>query len=510
MVKRWHAENCIHLAVAGGILLALLIGWILYLLFGHSMIRAAYEGGLGAGWIRGRGARPLEVYLSFGTQIALEISLLVLGGVFFSFLIPKRKGAVNNLQWNVLAVSLIMLSLVMATAWQWLDLDFRVYCSAVTIWQEGENPYLAANTVRYAGGELPFFYPPFSLYLLTGLCYGNALLGLRANYALQFLIFLTLIFLLLRKEAGPFRPGLLMTLLLTILASPNWVLYTGNIIWIDLFLLAVTLFWIGRERYGMASIFLACSGLLRIVPLFFGLLFVLTPQSRGRRWRNLMAMISVFAGFHVLSLLLLPQLTLSYYASIFGRVPGQLWPVLEGGGIITPSLFFLIQDLSAGLGPGNEWLALFLYGLLVVFVLGIYGRLIRGRNRNFLEIFSVGMLVVMILLPRMKIYYYIWASLPIYFLVRSWNRKDTQWAVLIVSGLPLILYGFFWAMVRGSYLGRFLKSGDLLIEYGQGIALFLFFLFFMARDAGESRTAGSEKQRKEASGGGEAGTEENR
>lgn len=491
MAREWYTENRIHLGVVGAMLMGLLAMWILYGWVGHSLIRALYEatpGHFGYGWIQERHMHPLEVYLALGDHILQEITLLTLGGIFISFLIPYQRGEVGNFRWKVLCVSLIfgnLLLMAVPRAVMGPVHDFQNVCAAVDVWLRGKDPYLVANTIEYCGFPYPFVYPPFSLYWIQGLCYGNRWLGFQANYFLLFSIVFLGIFFVIRRGDDHFHPWLFITLLLTGFFSAHYGVLFGNMIWVELFFLAMAFYWILKEKYSLAGVFLAFGSVLRIFPILFGLPFILAPQARGRRWKNLWIMGSLFGGILVCSFLQSPAMTVSAFRAILGKIPGQVSPALEGGGAMTPTPYFLIKDLMVPIG-GEDGLVFLLYGLFALLTVGIFAQFVKRRNRSFLEIFSAGVLVVLILFPRVKPYYFIWASLPVYFLVRTWNRKDIQWAVLIVSGLPLILYGLSWGMVSDFYLGRFFRYLELPIEYGQGMALFFFFLFFMARDARQS------------------------
>jgi hypothetical protein len=77
MIQRWFKKNRVLTIFTLVLLLPMLIGWILYALFGHELIKAMYEG-TAAGFlnnlIEGQAAHPLQHYIGAGDIFFLKIN----------------------------------------------------------------------------------------------------------------------------------------------------------------------------------------------------------------------------------------------------------------------------------------------------------------------------------------------------------------------------------------------------------------------------------------------------
>jgi hypothetical protein len=105
----------------------------------------------------------------------------------------------------------------------------------------------------------------------------------------------------------------------------------------------------------------------------------------------------------------------------------------------------------------------------------------RKNQENPLKVYSLAMLAIFMILPRIKPYYFIFLAIPLYILFKDCSYKLKILVFVVISLLPL----FFW------YLQNFIKNyypliyyiGSLpymIAEYGQTISLFLIFAITIA------------------------------
>lgn len=380
-----------------------------------------------------------------------------------------------KLNWKIaffsLCFSLIILNIILiGNCFKGSGWDFDIYCSAVKTLQSGKNPYLVRNLKEYSGGPMSFsfVYPPISLPFFKMICFINQ----RVSYHIIWILMLVATFLATRRIDKNFESWLLTTLLTTGFIATYWNLLTGNVGLIELFLFSVTYYWIIKKNYCLSALFLVLASTLKIVPLLFGGLFIFARLSKLDKFKIFSIIAASFASINLLSYILFPSLTSSYYLSIMGQM-GQHNPIFEGGGLNNPASFFLIKKISDLLFNHSFMVLLGLYILFVGFIAALLFNYVWRKKRDFVDIFSVGTLAVLIVLPRLKPYSFTFALLPMYFLLKDFDFKNKFWSILLISACPLIFY------TAGNFLDL---SLNLSWNYSQPICLFIFFMFFLTRD----------------------------
>ena len=79
MLKNWFKENKLSIIITGVLFLCSVIGWVLFVLFGHQLIEAAYEGrsiGLLNGMITGQSLHPVEYYFELANELPFQMLFL--------------------------------------------------------------------------------------------------------------------------------------------------------------------------------------------------------------------------------------------------------------------------------------------------------------------------------------------------------------------------------------------------------------------------------------------------
>ena len=152
-----------------------------------------------------------------------------------------------------------------------------------------------------------------------------------------------------------------------------------------------------------------------------------------------------------LSYLLFPKLELSYYTSILGQRQ-QRSPIFEFGGWDNPTSLLFASDLGKYIFHKEDALTVDIFHngdmRIVAATIVIYGIFFCGigliflkyikMNPSFPDRFFVGVLAIMLLLPRLKPYSFTFALIPIYFLIKEFDYKKICISLFIISIVPLL------------------------------------------------------------------------
>ncbi len=477
---RWFREDKAAARAVLVLLLVLAAGWSLYGLYGHETIRAAYEGRshrLLNRAIEGQAGRPLEEYLATADRLAVEASIL-LALAFFFVLRVARPGRLRRFELAALCACLIVLNLAVILPLTAEDSgwDFTIVCRAMRALEHGDDPYIVENLAKHAGDDFgparfPFVSPPVCIGLFRGLCFFNRFFSPGTTYRIAWSLLLAASFLFIWRSTSRRRPGpeplFLAALLATGFMAAYWNFLTGNFALIELALLSVAFYGVMRKKYYLAGAFLTVMGLVKFLPLLFGGLFLLLPGGKRTRAKVIALMLLLFVLVNLASYALAPGLMRSYYMAATGRLP-QYSPMQEGGSKWNPSLFFLVEEVAGRLS-GNKAIAFpVLYGLYACFIVLAFLTYARREERAFADIFSLGVLALLLLLPRLKPYSFILALPSVYFLTRGLDMRGKFLTLLAVSAGPLLFAGTVWRT------GDFLLPG-IVRDYGQAIWLLVFF-----------------------------------
>jgi hypothetical protein len=312
--------------------------------------------------------------------------------------------------------------------------DAQLYCQAAELDRAGGNPYLASE---FPGG-LPWLYPPALLNLFDLLC------GAPIHFADSY----PLIYLLAAAASLPFwQPGkdwlTALPLAASALAGLAWSLWSGNL---EIFLLlpvSLTFFALRHSRWEMAAIWLGMTAAVKILPLVYLPLLLLSPLPWPRKGR----LLAVGAGVFLLTLSLLtfsrPDLSPWYFRQLTGGLPGQGNPAAEFGSINHPAFPFFFAALF---GWPNEFSGL-IRGLLTGSLLagGLFWLAWRflarhcEKGERFLFLFSLAFVLLTLALPRFKPYSFLLLTPALFELVR---RQNLSWraALLITCLYPSVAF----------------------------------------------------------------------
>ena len=322
------------------------------------------------------------------------------------------------------------------TSGQW---DFRAYFSAARARAQGVDPY-DVKSVRAATGSphtLPYYYPVAALYLIKPLAGMDYTAAYRMWLALKILALAAL--LAIWKRAFLRQTDFLLILAVALLgfnAATIWDLRAGNIETFEQLLLWGGFAFLVRSRVATFVACVAVAGAFKLLPAAF--LFVLllpTLRSRSR-------MVALAAGIAALILVtLVPLLTHPGYLTGFRHALSVAHPRLENN----PSIFGLLDEIALshpGLTAAPRYLLAALYYAAVLwFSRGLIRRWLATRSLP--AVIMIATLLYAVLAPRLILYSYMIALVPVLGLVIPAVRalKVEAYAVVAavcVSGLVVL------------------------------------------------------------------------
>jgi hypothetical protein len=314
--------------------------------------------------------------------------------------------------------------------------DYEVYCGSIRAVQAGFDPYLPENSRRFLGNNWVMPYPAGALVLLSPAC-----LKPRTLYPAFYTLLLALAGFQLWR-LWPEQPLLLAALLVGGLVAAPFNYLTGNTGIVELVAFVAALAASSAGRLRSAGTWLGIVAAVKLFPLALGAVFAAVAwRERGPRSgvRLGLGIALGFAIVHGLTLLIDPRYELSLFRALSGGFPGQTSALDEMRANWTnPALPLIIRDAVALLG-GPALLAHALLGAGAVAAAALLLRLWR-RESDALTLWSYGVLVVCLLLPRFKSYSFVYALVPLFYLLLRKSPGQQALVMLVGSLLPLLLF----------------------------------------------------------------------
>lgn len=348
--------------------------------------------------------------------------------------------------------------------------DYRGYVGAVQALNHMQNPYILDNINQYDGNVLPFVYPPHTLYLFWFLQYLFIFQNIWAYFAFLAVLVIVSSYLLLTLDQKP-HYLFLATLMVSAFISLWWNFTRGNKDIFFLFFFTVIFTLLAMEKYRQSSVVMGLTIGFTLFATQFAALYLVIRRPIRERLGYIVMSIGVAAGLFLVSYCINPPVFLSYVGTMLGS-DNQLIQ-LDGWNCPTPyGLFF---HFLGGASPES---------LPVIFVSCVYIGIIlyatwkyyQNHNGEPLRIYSLVMLSLFMVLPRMMPYNFIILVIPVYFLFRMESYRIKSLALAIVSLLPLIIWYLPVFSIHTEHLPLFLGS------YVQAYSLFLIFLMIIVRD----------------------------
>jgi hypothetical protein len=362
--------------------------------------------------------------------------------------------------------------------------DYRTTCGACKAYENGLNPYLVENSKIYSGNTgflstLAFSYPPMTLVFLVMLC----ILTSQQFFLIWSLLILVIV-LLIRYADESSEMILLFTLIFTAFNATYFNFLTGNFALFELLFISLIYFLLIKQEYCAVSYLIGVWSYFKLVPLLFAGSVLFFRKQLNEKIKLLLLVILSFIIMNIIAYCLFPGLTISYYSSLSGKyteIYNQLNPLDEGGNWSNNTTYFFISALFGLFIHNKDFLIVSFYGILT-FVLGIILiKFVNNDNFDNVKIFSICMLFIICLLPRMKFYSFIYAILPIYFLIKDTGYKIKITVLLIISLLPLVMYHVIFNNFN-NYFGTtdslFRSFIYTICEYNQIFTLLIFIGIF--------------------------------
>jgi hypothetical protein len=350
--------------------------------------------------------------------------------------------------------------------------DYRVFVGAVQALDHGQNPYILENIIRYNGGQdLLFIYPPHTLYFFWLLDFFYVF-----HYFVIYYLLLTVLLILsgylivnLDQKRHYF---FLTTLLLTGFISTFWNFATGNKDILFLFLFAIIFTLLMKEKYWQSSVVMGLSAAVSLTTGPFIALYLVVRRPILDRLTYIGLSLGVVLAAFLVSYCVNP----SFFFSYLGTLKGSSSPFLEPGGMNIPTPYLMFRDLLNSVSSENILPLAIVSCVYIGLILYATWNYYLKHNGDALKLYSLVMLSIFMMLPRIKPYDFIILVVPLYILFKD-CRYWVKTLVLAVISLPSL---FIWYSLLFN-IDRF-NLPFLLGTYTQAYSLLLIFLVAILQD----------------------------
>lgn len=325
--------------------------------------------------------------------------------------------------------------------------DIQVFCRAGAIISNGQNPYLTSEL----GLELSWNYPSILAYSFYIPC---TFFNFEQNYILPYIILfvISLVFWLQKQD---WFYGII--LCATGLFNLGWVMITGNISAIEFLLFSLSVFLLFRNKINVSGFLFGCMASMKLIPILYLPAFLFSKNDLKKKIATGLWSAIGFLSLPLLSLISSPHLFDWYLRQLFGLIPNQHNPLNE----FTPLV--LNQSLSvmilSFLGLESHLEKLNLIFSLVIYALGIFVLYITfktlsksGQPENNLILFSFGIIILTIFMPRLKPYSFLPALLCFYLISKNQSSFLKALYLILLSILPTILHLIYFYTENGDQM----------------------------------------------------------
>lgn len=357
--------------------------------------------------------------------------------------------------------------------------DYYLYCSAIKAMEDGKNPYYTDNLMEYSGGgKLSFVYPPLSVLFLKAVCFFDT----KMSYFILWAVLIILTYFVIRSAGSNLEPLFIAVLLITGFRSTYYNFRTGNVGLLELFFFSFVFLFLKKRKHIFSTIFLNLTAWLKVFPILFGGLFIFLRSSKRNKAKVLSFVLIGFVLLNALSYFAFPSVISSYYLALMGKIENPHNHLKEEGGARNPSAFLFFKQFSQRLFGPNNAIYLVFFILFIVVVFALFSRYAMNKERSFLEAFSLGVLAILLVLPRLKPYSFTLALIPILFLTRDFDYKNKFYTILLASLIPLTFHGLNRFLVYFPENFLWLSTQlQFLLSYTDLFCLFAIFLFIQIR-----------------------------
>jgi hypothetical protein len=351
-------------------------------------------------------------------------------------------------------------------------MDYRVFAGAVQALDHMQNPYILENINQYNGGEnLLFIYPPHTLYFFWLLDFFYVFHSIAIYYLLLIVLLIISGYLVVTLDKKP-HYLFLTTLLLTGFMSTFWNFGTGNKDILFLFSFAVIFTLLVKEKYWQSAIVMGLAAAVSLTTGPFIALYLVVRKQILDRLAYIVLSIGVALVLFLVSYCINPSLLVSYIST----VKGDAGPFNETGGWNIPTPYLMFKDHLNSVFPGNALPWVIVSCVYIGIIMYATWNYYLKHNEDTLKIYSLVVLSIFMILPRIKPYDFIILVVPLYILFKDCSYRVKSLVLAVISLLPF----FIW------YSPSLGISDDnlpfLLGSYVQAYSLILVFLIVILQD----------------------------
>ncbi|MCE9646339.1 MAG: glycosyltransferase 87 family protein [Chloroflexi bacterium] len=313
--------------------------------------------------------------------------------------------------------------------------DANIFCLAGQAIRHGRNPYLTneLGTV-FSWNYLPIF------------AHGFRILCSRFNFQLMYIFYYSLILLFaleiwIRGKSWVYGA----VLCITGLYSFGWIIYTGNISVVELYLLSLSASLFFKKKYALAMFLLGLNASIKITPVLYLPIFFLFIEQKKERMKVFPWVLAGFLFPFLISGIFNLNLMPWYFKQLLGVIPGQHSAFKEYNSFyFTNPLFISLLFNILGIDKIitiNFALAIigFAIGAGVLYLIWLRMKLRVQSENNMILLFCFSIIIFTLLMPRLKPYSFLPALL--FFYVASSNQRRWLQSIylLLLSILPNLL-----------------------------------------------------------------------
>jgi hypothetical protein len=360
-------------------------------------------------------------------------------------------------------------------------MDYRVIVGAVQSVNHGEDPYNLLILNQYTDDYIPFNYAPHTLFIVWCLQFLFIFQSIWIYYVFLIAFMVLDGYLIVTLDQKP-QYLFFIILFLTGFVSTFWNFYNGDKDILFLFLFACIFHQLVKEKFWQSSILLGLLGSFTLTPFPFIALSLAIKRPILKRIQYIIVSIGVVVALFLIAWLINPELFVSYIKTFYGSSS----VLIEPSDRRTPTPFLMFGALfnqSDGISIPMVLVSI----VYICLIIGASWYVIRKNQENPLKVYSLAMLAIFMILPRIKPYYFIFLAIPLYILYKDCSYKIKILLFVVISFIPL-LFWFLPFFIR--YLKDIYYVGSLtymISQYAQTLSLFLIFAITIALEYYKSK-----------------------
>jgi len=350
--------------------------------------------------------------------------------------------------------------------------DYRVFLGAVQSVNHGQNPYIVANVNQYTGDNLPFTYPPHTLFFFWLLQFIFTFQNIWVYYAFLIAILIVSSYVLLTLDQDP-HYLFFITLLFSGFICLFWNFITGNKDIIFFFLFSIIMYLLIKEKFWQSAVVMGLNASISLITIPFIAMYFVVKRSLADRLKYILISMGVLAAIFLGSFFLNPPFFISY----LGTIGGSSSPLYDTAGYNTPTPFSMFGDLLNRANIGGL-LPMIVVSLAYICIIGgAAWYCIRKNQENDLKIYSISLFSLFMILPRIKPYDFIILVVPLYFLFKDYSYRMKMLIFAAISLLPLFVWYYPWIDPLGV-----MPLPYIIDTYPQTVSLFLILAIMLIRE----------------------------